>query len=62
MGMLILLSLITALFIQDDAVSLGQKMPRLMTVSSLGEEEIPVHLRTIVDMLVWVGRQENRER
>ncbi|KAF8480590.1 hypothetical protein JB92DRAFT_3273696 [Gautieria morchelliformis] len=57
--MLILLSLAAALFIRDDAVSLGQTMPRHTLISSNGAAaEIPAHLRAVVDMVVWIRRQD----
>jgi len=58
-GMLILLSFVAALFIRDNAVSLGQTMPRHVKISGDGEaEEVPMQLRAVVEMLVWVRRQD----
>ena len=56
-GTLFALSIVAAVFVQDDAISLGQlATPRHLRTP--GDEEVPQHLRGVVEMLVWVGRQD----
>ena len=56
--MLILLSLIAALFIGDDAVSLGQTIPRRVPIGS-GEQEVPAYLREVFDVVVWISPKDD---
>lgn len=56
--MLIFLGFIAAVFIRDDAVSLGQTTPQHVSVGGTGEAaDVPAHLREVVDMLVWMRRE-----
>jgi hypothetical protein len=60
--MVCLLSVIAALFVTDNAVSLGGPTPQhLSTVVTGGSDEIPEHLRSVVEMLVWVRRHDGRK-
>jgi hypothetical protein len=57
--MLILLGLIAALFIRDDAVSLGQTAPQNVQISAHGAaDNVPEYLRELVDTLVWIRRRD----
>ncbi|KAF8463238.1 hypothetical protein JB92DRAFT_3136522 [Gautieria morchelliformis] len=61
-GMVSLLSVIAALFVTDNTVSLGQPTPQhLSTIITGGSEEIPEHLRSVVEMLVWVRQDDGRK-
>ncbi|KAF8587412.1 hypothetical protein K439DRAFT_1630712 [Ramaria rubella] len=58
-GLLALLSFVAALFLRDDAVSMGQTASRRFHEEGHDSErtvEVPIHLRAVVEMLVWVQR------
>ena len=60
-AMLILISFIAALFIHDDAVSLGQTTPQSMPTVGVGDvNKIPVYLQGVVELLVLFSRQDGR--
>ena len=60
--MLGVLSLIATLFLNDNAVSLGQPPPQhLRRIETGGSKEVPEHLRSVVEMLVWVRRHDGHK-
>lgn len=56
-GMLLVLSFAAAVWVRDDAVSLGWTASS-RHVRTAGDGDVPLHLRRVVETLVWVGRQD----